>query len=333
MARDVASEAREAFAAGFAIAAGPLTERVHAGCEAAVSLALERPDDPHVFEVSLHLGHLEGTWAEVYRRRGELEARRIAAVTAAWRKLVRKLKPRDLIASYRHVTSHPSEAANDHPEAWKKAAARAAALSWLYAILSDPGYGELSREIADALVAAAAEGATAALAIAADQAAAVGFDWARAYDAMLAGLSALEGTSAGADAVARDIISAVAADAGRVLATADASGASDSEIAAELMDAVDGEEVAAVSVTTDFAVGKSMTQAALDLYLSEGVLVGWMDAGDGRVCVACSANADNGPYNPADFPECPGHNRCRCCPYPYQGLPLSAFAAFLVPVG
>lgn len=310
-----------------------MTERVKAGCEAAVSLALEHPDDPHVLEASLDLGHLAGTWATVYQRREDMTAAHVAKVTAAWRKLVRKLKPRDLIADYQRVTSHPFEAARDNPEAWKRAAAKAAALAWLYRILSDPRYDELAQEITDALIDAAAEGKTAALAVAADQAAALGFDWDKAYAAMRAGLTDVEGQSGLSASWVREIIGAAAGDAGRVLATMAASGASDSEIAAALMDAVDGEDVQAVDLVTDFAIGKSMAQAALDLYLSEGVLVGWMTASDGRVCVACSANEDNGPYQPTDFPDCPGHNRCRCCPYPYQGIPLSAFAMFLVPVG
>lgn len=331
---DVAAASREAFAAGWAISGGPLTERVHAGCEAAVGLALERPDDPQVFEVSLHLGHLAGTWAEVYRRRGELEADRIARVTAAWRKLVRKLKPRALIASYRRVTSHPFEAARDHPEAWQRAAARMAALSWLYEILGDPRYDDLAEEIGDALMAATAEGKTSALAVAADQAAALGFDWDKAYKAMYAGLTDLEGLPGMSDHWVRQIIGAAAGDAGRVMATMAASGASDSAISAALMDVVDGDDVAPVRLMVDYAIGGSMARGALDLYLSEGLeLVAWLTAGDGRVCASCQDNEDNGPYSPAAFPACPDHPKCRCTPTPSSPLPVSAFADFLVPVG
>lgn len=333
MAASIAEVAREAYAAGWALSGGPMTSRVAAGCQAAVAHALEHPGEPGVLEVSLHLGHLEGTWAEVYRRREAMTADHVARVTAAWRRLVRKLRPRDLIADYQRVITHPFEAAQEHPEAWQRAAARAAALAWLYRILSDPRYGDLAQEMTGALMDAAAEGKTAALAVAADQAAALGFSWDKAYKAMRAGLTDVEGVQGLSASWVREIIGAAAGDAARVLATMPATDASDSEIAAGIMDAVDGEDVRAVRLVTDFAIGRSMAQAALDLYTSEGVLTAWLTAGDGRVCASCDANEENGPYQPWEFPQCPDHYACRCCPTPAQPLPVSAFAQFLVPVG
>lgn len=332
---DLAASAREAYAAGFALSGGPLTERVRAGCTAAVATALEHPYDPGVLEVSLHLGHLEGTWAEVYERREDLTRDHIAKITAIWRKMVRRLKTREFVARYkRDAAMYATEARKEGPDQWRKDEARAAALGWLYAILNDPQYEELAQAITDALVAAEAEGKTAALAVAADQAAALGFDWQKAYAAMYAGLADLESLPGMADQWVQQILGGAATDVGRILADLAGSGASDAEMAAEVLDAIDGEDVRAVNLMIDYAMGGSMARAALDLYASENAQsIGWLTAGDGRVCFQCQDNEDNGPYTPQQFPECPAHPRCRCTSVPLDPLPLSAYADFLVPAG
>lgn len=330
MAATLAEVAREAYAAGVAIAGGPVTERVRCGCEAAVSLALESPRDPQVLELALHLGHLEGTWATVYQRREDLTAKLARKVARQWRALARTLDPRELVTSYRHALIMREAAEEDaKPSAQDQAIAKSASLAWLQQVLTSPEYADLAAEISDAIIASMAEGQTAALAVAADQAAALGFDWAKAYNAMYAGLADLPNLPEMSAPWAQAIIQAAGSDAGKLLATMAASGASDEDIA----DAIFGGTDDAVMLAIDTAISGSMARGALDLYASEGVLTGWMDAGDGRVCPQCQDNADNSPYDPAAFPDCPGHPRCRCSPYPYQGLPLSAFAQFLVPVG
>lgn len=330
MADSVARAAREAYATGVAIAGGPLTERVRCGCEAAVALALESPRDPQVLELALHLGHLEGTWAKVYERREDLTAKLARRVAAKWSALARRLDPAHLLVTYRRMLATREADGDGKPTAQDKATAKAAALAWLEDILSDPECRELAAEISGAIIASMAEGKTAALAIAADQAAALGFDWAKAYAAMYAGLTDLKNLPELDAPWAQAIIAAAGADAGKLLATMAASGASDEEIADALWGATADD---AVMLAIDTAVSGSMARGALDLYASEGTQVGWMTASDGRVCFSCQDNEDNSPYDPMAFPACPDHPRCRCSPYPYQGLPLSAFAAFLVPAG
>jgi hypothetical protein len=214
----------------------------------------------------------------------------------------------------------------------RKAEARDAALAWLLAILTDPEYADLEQAIATALTAAHAEGSTAALAVAADQAAAYGFDWARAYDAMLAGVAYLEKQPGIADATVQQVLGGASADVGRILASMATSGATDAQVAAEVEAAIAGEDVRAVTAAVDNSMWSGFAQATLGLYMSEGLdLVGWMTAGDGRVCGDCLDNEDNGPYAPADFPHLPQHPRCRCVAYAASPLPVSAFAAFLIP--
>jgi hypothetical protein len=329
---DLATLAAEAYLSGWALTEGPFTDRTRAGCAAAVATALEHPDDPRVLELSLHLGHLEGTWSAVFKRRDELVAAHVTTITAIWRKIAKRLDARALAAKYRREQLIPA-AESDTDAARRKAEARDAALAWLLAILTDPEYADLEQAIATALTAAHAEGMTAALAVAADQAAAYGFDWARAYDAMLAGLAYLEKQPGIADATVQQVLGGASADVGRILAAMATSGETDAQIAAEVEAAIAGEDVAAVTAAVDNSMWSGFAQATLGLYQAEGLeLADWLTAGDDRVCPVCQDNEDNGPYAPSDFPALPAHPRCRCCSSPATPLPFSAFAAFLVPV-
>lgn len=329
---DIAAAARDAYCAGWALSGGPMTRQVRAGCAASARLAVENTDEPRILEVALKLGSLTGTWAEVYRRREDLTASHVAAITVIWRKAVRKLKPRDLVARYRRMLIDAAEARAEGPGKWQADEARQSALGWLYQILSDPRYDDLARALSDALLAAAAEGRAAALAVAASQAAMAGFDWAKAYAAMYAGLADLEGLPGMGDPWVQRIIGAAATDVGRVLASMATAGASDSEIAAAVLDVIDGEDVQAASLLTDYAIGGAMGQASLNLYAAEGAQqIAWLDAADERVCPVCEKNAAQGPYSPGQFPELPAHVRCRCAPAPVDPLPLSAYADFLIP--
>jgi hypothetical protein len=110
------------------------------------------------------------------------------------------------------------------------------------------------------------------------------------------------------------------------------SGETDAQIAAETEASIAGEDVRAVTAAVDYGMGGGFARGALGLYMSEGLdLVAWLTAGDGRVCFSCQDNEENGPYDPAAFPACPDHPFCRCCPNPASPLPVSAFAAFLIP--
>jgi hypothetical protein len=327
--RGVAEAARVAYASGVAITGAPLTGRVRCGCHAAVSLAMESPGDPQILELALRLGHLEGTWAKVYERREKLTAKLARKAGRRWRAVAGNLDPEDLLAAWRRMRATREADQAGKPSAADKATAKAAALAWLEQVMNDPAYRDLATEITSAVTASMAEGQAATLALAADQAGQLGFDWAKAYNAMYAALAALPSLPEMGASWAQDIIRAAAADAGSQLAAMAASGAEDTEIASQFFGSADD----AVMLAIDTAVSGSMARGALSLYASEGALVGWASAADGRVCPACQDNEDNSPYDPAAFPELPAHPRCRCSPYPYSPLPWSAFADFLVPVG
>ena len=287
-------------------------------------------------EVTLDLRKLTGTWADVYRRREELTADHVARVAAVWRPMIKRLKPRRLVKAWRQATliDTPVEAAKGDPDAWRKDEARNAALGWLYAILRDTRYRDLEQVIAAALIAGLAEGKTAALAIAADQAGAAGFNWDKAYAAMTAALTGLAGDPGMADPWVEKILTGAATDITRILTSAANANLTDPQLIKAITAALTGQDIRAVSAVVDYAVGAAMARASLDLYQSEGLtLVSWLTAGDGSVCPNCQDNEDEGPYEPSEFPDCPDHYGCRCCPAPAAPLPVSAFTDFLVPTG
>lgn len=329
MANTLAESAAEAYVSGWALTEAPFTERIRAGCTAAVSVALERPGDPQVLELSLHLGHLEGVWQTVFDRRLTLTDRIARDITAAWRDLVKKQDIRSLLADYRReLVTFESADTDTKPTKKQKAAALAAALLWLRHVLSGPKYADFAAAIVTAMAEAVAEGRTAALAVAASKATAAGFDWDKAYAAMQAAVTRAE-TEDSAGAVTQAIMRGMAVDLAKVLAQAQANGLSDEDTGDALSTAIDDGEGAELAVDT--AVSGYYGMGSIGLAAAEGIMLDWLTAGDGRVCPECQDNEDNGPYEPSAFPSLPDHPRCRCTSAPAEPLRFTAFSDFLVP--
>jgi hypothetical protein len=207
-----------------------------------------------------------------------------------------------------------TDQADQDRQAQIAADAVAAAAAMLKLLPDRPEWRDLRRSLRNALAAGRAEGAVGAVAIAAERIGRTGLDWdiafQHAYDA-LAGLDALW---AEADGWLARMLGNATADLGRALANAAANSATYAQTLADAMDALDSEDVSAVSFTVDWALSTGLSQGALALYASEGVAaVDWITAGDIRVCLSCDDNETNGPYPPSLFPQQPDHARCRCC--------------------
>jgi 2'-5' RNA ligase len=328
----LAGAAAEAFLAGWALSGGPGTPGIGERCALAVVAALEHADDPDVLELALDLGKLEGTWAKVYQRRRELIAGHTATIKSIWREAVKHLDTGAMIRVFRKQAYLTREAA-DGDSHWAeviRAAAIAAATGMLNGIRNGPEYGNLVTAIEIALAVSAAEGKTAALAVAAEAAGKDGFDWASAYAHMYEPLTHLEDLPGMADPWIEKLIAGNATDIGRRLAVLAAEGASYDDMLDAVEELAAGDDIRAVEVFIDYAMSGSAVQGALDLYSAEGVEeVNWLDAGDARVCPVCEENAANSPYKLAEFPTCPGHVGCRCAPSVHVGSLLKAFTPFL----
>lgn len=323
----IAEAARDAYAQGWALSGGPMTERVKTGCATAVTMACKNPHTPGLLELSLHLGRLEGAWAKVYQRREQLIADHTQRATLAWKQVL----TRDLLAGA--VSDFRRRAGlmeSDTPDASRtqqiKDAALAAAASMLQALRNRPEWRGLVAAIRKAVTAGRAEGIVGAVAVAAEQVHKTGLDWDLAFTHAYQGLENLDALWAHADGWLGRMLDRATADLGRALAQAAAAEATYAQTLAAAMDALDSEDVDAVSFVVDWAMTEALRRGAIDLYASEGVLaIDWLDAGDSRVCYICEGNAAGSPYSPADYPELP-HPRCRCSPS--SSFDISAYAAW-----
>jgi 2'-5' RNA ligase len=322
----LAGRAREAYAEGWARTGGPMTDRVKAGCVAAVEVACAHPGEPGILEATLRLGSLEGTWARVFQRREELLAKQAATVIAAWREATANLDAAAMVRQVRGALSL-GESTRDDATARARQIARDAALNLLAWLPASRAWQGLRNAMRHLLQSGRAEGVADAIAISGQAVGHLGMDFdlafTHAYDA-LANLGALW---ADADGWLGKMLGRAADDLGRALADLAENGASYEEMlaaAGSILDGIDGD---AVSFIVDWALQTALSQGALALYASEGVTaVSWITAGDSSVCASCESNEANSPYAPSDFPSMPDHPRCRCAPS--ADLDLSSFAQY-----
>lgn len=308
--------ARTAYAQGWAASGGPMTDRVKAGCIAAMDLCQENAHDPHVLEVAIHLGQLEGVWAKVFDRRFKMMEDFTKQVTSIWQEAVRTLDIPGAVEILRQQFGIREDTSDDAEQLKRaKQEARALALrvlAWL------PGTQEWQalRDAMRSLVASGrAEGYADAIDIAAAEQHVLGFDFELAFTHAYEALANLGDVWAESDGWLQRMLGRAADQFGQVLGQLAASGASYQDMVDAASDVLDmyAEGADAVEFTVDWALSAGFSKGALDLYRSEGVeYVTWMTAGDARVCVLCEQHGIDSPFLISDFPEMPAHPRCRC---------------------
>lgn len=312
----IASYARTAYAQGWARSGGPMTDVVHAGCVAAVDLAVANAADPHILEATLRLGALEGTWALVYQRREALVAQHVAKVATAWRHSAHRIHVGVAVRRLRQSLGLAEYVDTDNT-AHRRLVADAVAAT-VVSTIAGPDASPEDREAiisatADALVDAEAEGFTAAVLVGAEQ---LG-ETPPAADVVLSDYQAQLGDlgSHWADAngwVGR-MVQGNAADLGGRLSQLVVDGASFDEMAAQAAAIIGGDDIRAVSTLLDLAMGQSFSRGALALYGREGVnQVDFVTAGGLNVCPICQAAEDNSPWDRSAVPVPPLHPFCRC---------------------
>jgi hypothetical protein len=307
VAHPIEAFAREAFAAGWALSGGPMTERVKAASVAAVQTAIAHADDPHILEVTIDLGKLEGMWALLFRRREAKQAEHTRLVAGAWRPLIDRNGVAAMVDRFRG-NAGLTEAFRDFYED-----ALAAARAMLRALADLTGWTSLRTAIRNAIAAGNAEGMVNAVAIAAEKASAVGLDWNIAFKDAYQSLEYLDELWGQADGWLGRTIDRAAEDLGRALAQAAEDGASRDEMIDAATDVLTGTDIDSVAFVVDWAMTTAADDGALRLYQSEGVQqIDIITAGDGRVCPACIDAEAGSPWNMPDAPRMPLHPVCRC---------------------
>ena len=310
----LAEIAREAYAHGWALSGGPMTDRVRAGCLVAIANLREHRHDPGIVEATIDLGSLEGTWAAVYQRREQLYADHIAAVTKAWRALIALVDVGAAVAKFRTATVGLREAASDD-QADQQAAAQAQARSLLHSIVEPaaPEYQALVDAVANALRDAEAEGQAGAIAITADQAGMAGISFDLAVSDAHAALGTLDAYWGEAGDWIGKVVNGAAADLGDALARVASAGGTYEELMAAAGDVLDGSSVRAIDTLVDMAMSQSFSRGAIALYQREGVqTVDYLTAGGPRVCPVCLAAEAKNPWPIAQVPQPALHPFCRC---------------------
>lgn len=314
--------ARQAFAAGWAASGGPMTERVRAGCTAAVQLAVESAEDPGALAATVDLGRLEGMWALLFQRREDMQAKHGAAVAAAWRPLATEAR---ITAGVQRFRSRLGLVEADGTEV--KAEAIAAAAAMLSGIGDEPGFADLRTALLQAIASGRAEGMVNAVAIAAEQARQDGLDWDAGFAAAYADALRLEDLVAETTTWLGRLIERAIADLARLLAgsaTGDSSTEGTTTAASGL---VAGKRIPFIEFAVDWAMTESAGLGVLGLLRSEGVVyANWVTVGDRVVCPACKLHESLNPWLLAAFPAFPEHPFCRCMPE--ASFPLDHYNAW-----
>jgi len=325
----IAAALRETFAHGWAASGGPMTPRVREACRVAVAMGCEHPDGD-VFEVTLKLGSLEGTWAKVYDRREVLYVKHIEAVTDAWRPIVDDLPIVDAVTRFRHASSigEPSESIKD----WLAAAA--AQGRWLLHRITESFTNSKVAKLVAALVAALkdgmAEGEAGAIALAAQEIHILGIDFDIAFKDAWNALEKLGEFEGDARGWLSRILDGMASDVGRTLARLAEQGATAQEMVSAVQELLTDKDIRAIETLVDMAMGQSFARGTLALYARQGVRqVDFFTAGDTRVCVVCDTFEKHSPYALVEAPHPSIHPFCRCTLVATQPLQALDFTPYL----
>lgn len=310
---DLLVAAEAGYIAGVAATGAPVTNRIRVGYRSLAVLVHDAAGRSplQVAEATLHLGHLEGTWAIAYQRREQLIDSQHAVIGAGWHDLDepdvigRVVKAAQQAGAYHGL----GESAADVLALMRGLIANA-----LRSLAGLPGWRALRAAFAQAVMAGRAEGTAAALAIAADRAGDLGeFSWDLAFEHAWSAMADYRLLFEGiADQWLNTLLNGVAYELGPVLARLIEARA-DHDVLVAAVRAAFSLDAAAARLVTDWMVTAAVSDGALALYTSEGVMaIEFLTAGDDRVCPICEANEENGPYAPDNCPRPGRHPYCRC---------------------
>jgi 2'-5' RNA ligase len=311
----IAPYARTAYAQGWAASGGPMTEQVRAGCTAAVDLAVRNASDPQVLEVTLKLGHLEGTWAGVYQRRERLVTKHTNLVKAVWRTSAHLLDMRAAVTQFRRSLGVDEATMVDvdntgHRRLIANAVAATVAQSIAGDSASPPDREAITLAVATGMAAAHREGYSSAVMVGADQLGIHGVP----YDQVTADHDPTtpEAQWAAASGWVQKMVTGNTTDTGGRLSALAGDGASYDDMLAGINDATSGDNINAVDAYTDQAMATAFAQGAMGLLGVMGVQdVDFITAGV-NTCRMCAGYEDRNPWPLWSVPAPPIHPHCMC---------------------
>ncbi|MCW2900939.1 MAG: hypothetical protein JWO67_3204 [Streptosporangiaceae bacterium] len=297
----LAQRARLAYAQGWALSGGPMTDRVRAGCVAAMGLAeTHTGDDESLIEVTLHLGQLEGNWATVFADREKVHEEHGPAITNAYRALMAAALdiPAEVARFRRELETSPRQPGEDPAELYRTLAGVASVrIAHAAAAPAEPAYQLAVQTIGDGIAAAETAG--------------------RAAAQLIAGRTA-EATRSDSDhnAVAAvalgQMVNGTATDIEDDLVDLAGSGATADEMQAAIEDDTSGERDRSSVAYGDLALGQSFGQGMVATMVVLGLRkVNFVTAGT-RVCSTCEDYEAQNPWALLEVPVPAIHPHCAC---------------------
>lgn len=319
--------ARTAYAMGWAASGGPMTDRVQAGCVAAIQYAQDHEHDPAVLEATLRLGHMEGVWASIFARRTQLYADNTAKVERAWKLLVSSL---DLPAIVKAVRAQAGVTEKDRDKT-TTAYASLLVLNALAGAIGTKQWNTLRDELQAALNAGLGEGQAGAMALLADTISqSTGFDFDRAFADAKQELGADNPFLVSVDNWLSQLMDVVSTYIGGVLAQSIA----DDDDYDDMLDEF-GDELSdpkrPMSYIIDQLTHLAISAGILWFYRRNGVANIWfITVGDEAVCPMCDDAEATSPYEISDVPTPPLHPNCRCSLYTDDSMSSDLIDGYLV---
>lgn len=325
MTHPIISYAKTAYATGWAASGGPMTDRVRAGCVAAIQFAVEHADDPDVIEATLKLGSLEGVWALIYERRAKLFQDGISSVADSWSIFTKGLNVNSIVSAVRNQAGLTEAIKLD-----KTTAEYAAAiiLSLLMDLMTQADWITLRNAVVNALNSGLAEGQVGAMALLADRIGATGFNFDKAFaDAKLA--YANNPYLSSVNNWLSSLMQMVAKLAGKKAAQSIANGDSSEDMENAISEALRNPGDA-IQYIIDQLIHLGISAGILWWLRSNGAANIWfITAGDDRVCAQCDDAEANSPYYISDLPTPPLHSSCRCSIYTDDPLSGDLIASYI----
>lgn len=311
--------AHAAFCTGFAASGAEITDRVRAGHDAAIALAISNSDDPKILEATLRLGHLEGVWANIFDRRTKLYDSNLVSFSASWKKIDTGSDIPAMVKAIRQqagvVEKKPSPATEY---------AIGLVLFMLQRSMARSDWIQLRTTVENAIASGYAMGEADTLELLASRIDAGNFDFDKAFEAARQKYQNDPASLAAADDWLDRLLNQLANDVAKKLGAMLHAGASEQEMVDYVDQELDEGTGRTFVVILDEMIHSAITLGVLGILRANGVAEVWfITVGDEFVCPMCDEIEGQNPYPISEPPECPAHPNCRCTLYTLNDLPSS----------
>lgn len=291
---------RAAYAAGWALSGGPMTERIKAGALAAVTLADTHPDDATAIEATIEIGRLRGVWAKVFADREQIHTTYGPRIVDAYRQLTKAtVDVPGGVAKFRRLAGL-TEADDQQTKDRRRGAAVAASVGMVHGAVdtSAPEYRDTVNTVGDGVSGGESAGYAAGNLV-------------TGGDAAPQTRSDADSRAVAASAVAAMVQGSTTDTANLLVRLAD-DGVSVDDMETAVADGLWGDGDRSSGIFADLTLGRAFGVGLLAAFLAVGLRqVNFVTAG-GNVCKTCQDFESANPWSAWQAPQPAIHPHCRC---------------------